>query len=238
MPWDHGTREPEHDRLAEPRRSWWRRSAPTASTAIPYTACRARSREASDALGPSAGAASPKSTISAEEQLSWNKHELGLLEVPTRSSRRSAKFKWLEPRHMVNFCEPLGAATATDDLQYAFFNGIGYESWENIWGIWNQFTPRDAEALRRIVDDRTPVRRRCWSARTGSRTRRTLQTRRLSPAASPPATCTLWTLVNRNEYAVDGEQIAVAASQTGTRYYDAVARRGAEADVQAASAVL
>ena len=38
-----------------------------------------------------------------------------------------------------------------DDLQHAFFNGIGFESWENIWGIWNQLTPRDAEALRRIA---------------------------------------------------------------------------------------
>jgi len=23
-----------------------------------------------------------------------------------------------------------------DDLQSAFFNGAGFESWENIWGIW------------------------------------------------------------------------------------------------------
>jgi type I site-specific restriction-modification system R (restriction) subunit len=35
----------------------------------------------------------------------------------------------------------------TDNLQYAFFNGVGYESWENVWGIWNGITPRDAEAL-------------------------------------------------------------------------------------------
>ena len=34
----------------------------------------------------------------------------------------------------------------TYDLQYAFFNGVGIETWENIWGIWNGMTPRDAEA--------------------------------------------------------------------------------------------
>ena len=28
------------------------------------------------------------------------------------------------------------------DLQYAFFNGVGMETWENIWGIWNGLTPR------------------------------------------------------------------------------------------------
>ena len=33
----------------------------------------------------------------------------------------------------------------TDDLQFAFFNGEGWESWENIWGIWNGITPRDAK---------------------------------------------------------------------------------------------
>ncbi len=39
----------------------------------------------------------------------------------------------------------------TDDLQFAFFNGEGWESWENIWGIWNGITPRDAEATRRVA---------------------------------------------------------------------------------------
>ena len=39
----------------------------------------------------------------------------------------------------------------TDDLQFAFFNGVGWESWENIWGIWNGITPRDAEATRRVA---------------------------------------------------------------------------------------
>ncbi len=39
----------------------------------------------------------------------------------------------------------------TSDLQFAFFNGVGWESWENIWGIWNGITPRDAEATRRVA---------------------------------------------------------------------------------------
>ena len=51
---------------------------------------------------------------------------------------------------MVNICRRWGR-DKTDDLQHAFFNGVGYESWENIWGIWNEITPRDAEALRRIA---------------------------------------------------------------------------------------
>merc|ERR1719317_387646 len=52
-------------------------------------------------------------------------------------------------KHQVHICER-SAVDRTTGLQYAFFNGIGYESWENVWGMWNQITDRDAEALRRI----------------------------------------------------------------------------------------
>ena len=36
-----------------------------------------------------------------------------------------------------------------DGIQQAFFNGGGFESWENIWGLWNGITERDSEAIRR-----------------------------------------------------------------------------------------
>jgi gamma-glutamyl hercynylcysteine S-oxide synthase len=57
------------------------------------------------------------------------------------------RFKWLETRHMANISDRSNR-TKTDDLQVAFFNGVGWESWENVWGIWNGITPRDAEATR------------------------------------------------------------------------------------------
>ena len=60
------------------------------------------------------------------------------------------KYKWLEPRHMVNISDRW-KRDKTDNLQFAFFNGVGWESWENIWGIWNGITPRDAEATRRVA---------------------------------------------------------------------------------------
>ena len=47
---------------------------------------------------------------------------------------------------MVNICRRW-ARDKTDDLQHAFFNGVGYESWENIWGIWNQIPDRDVVGL-------------------------------------------------------------------------------------------
>jgi iron(II)-dependent oxidoreductase len=53
-------------------------------------------------------------------------------------------------RHMVNVCDRWNK-DKTDNLQYAFFNGVGYETWENVWGIWNGITTRDAEAIRRVA---------------------------------------------------------------------------------------
>merc|ERR1711892_179056 len=52
-------------------------------------------------------------------------------------------------KHQVHIWER-SAVDRTTGLQYAFLNGIGYESWENVWGMWNQITDRDAEALRRV----------------------------------------------------------------------------------------
>ena len=38
----------------------------------------------------------------------------------------------------------------TEALHHAWFNGVGYVAWENVWGIWNAITPRDAQALKRL----------------------------------------------------------------------------------------
>ena len=36
------------------------------------------------------------------------------------------------------------------EIQVAFFNALGYESWENVWGTWNGIIERNGEALRRV----------------------------------------------------------------------------------------
>ena len=93
----------------------------------------------------------PEGGPAATKMLTWNNMSWGYWKYPVRS--HGQPYKWLEPRHMVNVCDRW-ARDKTDDLQFAFFNGVGYESWENIWGIWNRITPRDAEALRRVAHDR------------------------------------------------------------------------------------
>merc|ERR1719322_612310 len=58
-------------------------------------------------------------------------------------------------RHMTHLCERF-ETHRTDALQYAFFNGVGYETWENVWGVYNQITPRDSAAIKRT----SPILRR------------------------------------------------------------------------------
>ena len=82
------------------------------------------------------------------EALAWNVLSWGYW-GPYQPQPGVDRYKFVEPRHLTHVCDRW-VHDRTDMLQYAFFNGDGYESWENIWGIWNPITPRDAEALRRI----------------------------------------------------------------------------------------
>ena len=50
---------------------------------------------------------------------------------------------------MTNVCERW-AIDHTNALQGAWFNGVGFETWENVWGTWNGITPRDGEQIRRL----------------------------------------------------------------------------------------
>jgi iron(II)-dependent oxidoreductase len=59
------------------------------------------------------------------------------------------RYKWLEPRHRSHLCDRW-QKNRIFDIQTAFVNGDGYESWESIWGCWNGLTPRAGEALRRV----------------------------------------------------------------------------------------
>jgi hypothetical protein len=45
------------------------------------------------------------------------------------------------PLPLLAYREHRWAQNRTDDIQAAFFNGIGFESWENVWGSWNGITP-------------------------------------------------------------------------------------------------
>ena len=176
-------------------------------------ACRSRFSLAADKIGHPL-AFEPEGGPS-DEALAWNVMTWGQYQFPFVPM--VDRYKWLETRHMVNICDRWNA-DKTDDLQFAFFNGVGWESWENIWGIWNGITPRDAEATRRDGDHRA---RRCsvpGQPGVGAAVPHA-QSMASSPAAGRWADETLWTIVNRNEYDVDGRQMTVPAKH-GMRYFD------------------
>jgi formylglycine-generating enzyme required for sulfatase activity len=160
-------------------------------------------RNASGSKGHSL-ALEPELGPASDEMLSYNSLTWGYWNytfVPSVS-----RFKWLESRHMVNICNRW-AHNHTDDLQEAFFNGVGFESWENIWGIWNQMTPRDAEALRRTA----MIERAFAPLLTSHRWEPHFPMQQFGVFASqwPGETETLWTIVNRNGYSATGRQMLV-----------------------------
>src|SRR5262249_51533729 len=126
------------------------------------------------------------------------------------------RHKWIEPRHMVNLSNRWGK-DKTDDLQFAFFNGIGWESWENIWGIWNGITPHDGEAVRRVAT----IERGIAPFLVSQEWQPFYPMSKHGVFASqwPHGEQTVWTIVNRNNYDLSGRQMEVPATP-GARYYD------------------
>lgn len=170
-------------------------------------------RDASDSLHHPL-ALEPELGPGSDEMLNYNNMTWGYWKyefVPSVS-----RYKWLEPRHLVHISNRW-AHNHVDDLQSAFFNGTSFESWENVWGIWNQMTPRDAEALRRISIIEHAYSKllvsQDWEPHT--------PTQQYGVFASkwPSDTATLWTIVNRNMYPVGGSELTLPFREN-TRYYD------------------
>ncbi|HET7103588.1 MAG TPA: SUMF1/EgtB/PvdO family nonheme iron enzyme [Terracidiphilus sp.] len=149
-----------------------------------------------------------------DEEVSWDVMTWGQYRFPFVPM--VDRYKWLESRHMVNISDRW-ASDNTNDLQYAFFNGVGWESWENIWGIWNGINPRDAEATRRIATIERAVALFLVSP----------QWEPLYPMNNygvyasrwPLGKETVWTIVNRADYDIGGPQMEVP-TVPGMRYFD------------------
>ena len=152
--------------------------------------------------------------LSPFEGLTWNTMTWGYWQYP--AAPMVSALKWLEPRHMVNVCDRW-KRDKTDNLQYAFFNGVGYESWENVFGIWNGIVPRDAEAIRRVAK----IERVMADFLVSPQWQPYAPTERYGIYASrwPLGKKTLWTIVNRLPTDTDGPQLRIPA-QSGLRYFD------------------
>ena len=213
MAWDNGTRDP-----GVPH--WTATAQAMAELGIDgvngdtFSGLPRAYRTASDKTGHPV-VFEPEGAPQADEGLMWNNQSWAYWTFhfqPTASRQ-----KWLEPRHMTHICDRW-ARDKTDDLQNAFFNGMGYVSWENIWGIWNQITDRDAEALRRVAT----VEREFAGLMSSADWEPFIPVLQSGIFASkfPSHGVALYTLINRNEYDVTGQQIALP-SASGGHYYDA-----------------
>lgn len=149
-----------------------------------------------------------------DEALSYNLLTWGQYKYPF--APQVDRYKWLEPRHMVNISDRW-KKNKIDNLQFAFFNGVGWESWENIWGIWNGIPARDSEATRRMAT----LERGIASFLISQEWEPFFPMLQFGVFASrwPAHSQTVWTVVNRNEYDVSGPQIELPTIE-GTRYFD------------------
>jgi formylglycine-generating enzyme required for sulfatase activity len=213
-PWDRGTRaepEPDWEALAKLMAAVDADGVNADTMEVVPPAFRA----AADATGhPIAFEPENGANSDTDFAIGWNNLTWGYWKYPFEPM--ISKNKWLETRHMVNVCDRW-ARDRADSLQAAFFNGVGYESWENIFGVWNSLEDRDAEALRRAgAIERTFAGLLIspgWEPHTP-----VLQYG-IFASKFPGIGQTLWTLVNRNEFALSGRQIKVGY-QPGLHFYD------------------
>lgn len=204
MPWDNGTRPGATD-------DWERMADIVAATGADgingdtYSGVPRAFHAACEARGLSI-VLQPESTAQAGDHiLSWNVQSW-TKRVPDESIPTVVKLKWIEPRHIVNI-ENRWSRVRINDLQHAFFNGIGYVAWENVFGFVNRLSERDAEALRRVAT----IQRTLWAECTDIGWRPYERTLQAGVFASrfPGAGRIFWALINRSEYEVDGEQLRV-----------------------------
>lgn len=127
-----------------------------------------------------------------------------------------SKWKWIEPRHMVHVCDRW-AHNHTNNLQSAFFNGTGFETWENIWGIYNEMTPRAAMTVKII----SGIYKKFYKHLTGQMWTPHYPMLNYGVFASrwQSEGSTIWTIVNRNDYSVNGSQMRIPVRQD-VKYYD------------------
>jgi iron(II)-dependent oxidoreductase len=151
--------------------------------------------------------------LPAEETLAWNEMTWGYWSYPFVPM--ISRYKWLEPRHMPMLVS--GGRHHIPEIQAAFFNGVGVSDQEDVVGIHDAFTAREAEALRRT----TRVKRVFADAMVSADWEPHTPTLQYGVFASrfPEKAETVWIFINQNPYAVEGRQIEVPW-RSGMQYYD------------------
>jgi iron(II)-dependent oxidoreductase len=162
----------------------------------------------------------------------WNAFEPGAVNnIPNVD-----KAKWIsEGKAMHNWCDRwsgdraiarLGGKTVnkTAELQVSFFNGLGYETWENVWGTWNGIHDRDGETIRRVATllryfgNRDFLTSTDWEPHTNDAM---MMERGVFASAFPRGHEIVYFLVNMQPISVRGEQLRVETAHNGSiRWFD------------------
>ena len=151
--------------------------------------------------------------LPSDEALAWNEMTWGYWSYPFVPM--VSRYKWLETRHRPILTS--GGRNHIPGIQAAFFNGVGYADQEDVIGIHNEFTPREDEALRRVMRIERAfaglLDSRGWQPHTPVLQYGVFASKFPSPSQ------TLWTIINRNQYSVAGKQMQVPYT-AGVRYFD------------------
>ena len=126
--------------------------------------------------------------------------------------------KYLEPRWMTLLSDRW-SQDKHSQLQQAWFNGIGVENWQNVWGIYNTFVDFDRASLTRVAAMLRYFGRRGFlqSDRWQPHAPTAQESSSVFASEWPLQNETLWSLVNRNGTAdMRGAQLVVAAGDTRT----------------------
>ena len=227
-PWDTGTRKEPGEREVKYPNKWWDKEWPSAMAKFAKdTGADGYNLDATVLGGfdmreqyrvsvveghpvvvmPEGGGSAVDLSYST---LGWCEGNCQLGDVPTVDL-----FKWLERRHMELLVDRW-AKDRTKDLQWAWFNGVGIVSWQNVWGTYNEITERDGEAIRRVATMLRYFGAQGFLQSTGWEPH-TPSVRQPGVFASQwPLTHngqTLWTLVNRDAVNKSGLQLAVVVSE-------------------------
>jgi hypothetical protein len=133
-----------------------------------------------------------------------------------------ARNKWFERRHVV-YPTNRWISDRTGNLHTSWMNGTGTLVWENRFGCWDGWSPRDRSILRSMI----PIQRRYIDLFTGEGWSPLVQSQGDDVFASlwEGNGLKLWTLINRADEPYSGELLSVPITQ-GTRYFDLI--KGAE----------
>jgi len=129
--------------------------------------------------------------------------------------------RWYERRHTMHLVDRWNTNHAPE-LQTAWMNGTGIMVWENVFGSWLGWSPRDRSMLRSML----PILRRFAGLFSGEHWTPLVPTEQHGIYASSWGSkgLRLWTLVNRTNKVVEGELLTADAS-ADERYFDLVGGR-------------